>query len=166
VKHDETEGENVWDIVGHKYIWVALNIPLRKSFNHPIDLLCFPGKTNVHQKPTQSNIQRVPSKRELSDVEFESSYILDPNNPAISALPTREESLCKNASGNSSCCGRSSSDGTDESNGGRDREIGEAVMKLPGAVPDFAEAVDDAKKLIESRCRRGGFVAERGRLFA
>jgi hypothetical protein len=39
-------------------------------------------------------------------------------------------------------------------------------MELLRTVPDFAEAVDDAKKLIESRCRRGGFVAERGRLFA
>lgn len=39
-------------------------------------------------------------------------------------------------------------------------------MELPETVPGFAEAVDDAKKLIESRCRRGGFVAERGRLFA
>lgn len=39
-------------------------------------------------------------------------------------------------------------------------------MELPGTVPDFTDAVDDAKKLTESRCRRGGFVAERGRLFA
>lgn len=62
--------------VGHEYIWVALNVPLRKSFDHPIDLLCFPRKTNVHQKPTQSNVQRIPSEREFSDIKFESSYIL------------------------------------------------------------------------------------------
>jgi hypothetical protein len=56
--------------IGQKDAWVAFDISLRKSFHHSIDLLCFPGKTNMHQKPTQSNVQRIASKREFSYVEL------------------------------------------------------------------------------------------------
>lgn len=55
--------------IGQKDAWVAFYISLRKSFHHSIDLLCFPGKTNMHQKPTKSHVQRITSKREFSYVE-------------------------------------------------------------------------------------------------
>ena len=37
-------------------------------------------------------------------------------------------------------------------------------MKPSGTIPAFAGEVDDAKKLSESLCKRGGFVTERGRV--
>lgn len=79
---------------------------------------------------------------------------LDARMPAMSALETNDINRCKKASGGSPAWGFRASGGKWDTEGRGDLTVGD---EEPFPVPL------EENKLTESRCKKGGLVAERGR---